>query len=104
FAALSFLDTALVLTLIYFFLRSSGERPAAVFLGARPWRGEAVRGLLLLPVVLLGVSLVVLVVRTLAPWMHNVERNPLEAFMESPIQAAAFLIVVILAGGVREEI
>jgi membrane protease YdiL (CAAX protease family) len=104
FAALSFIDTALVLGLIYLFLRSSGERPGAVFLGRRTWAGEAVRGLLLLPVVLVAVSLVVLVVRSIAPWMHNVERNPLENFMDSPIEAAAFLVVVILAGGVREEL
>lgn len=103
FAALSFIDTGLVLVLIFVFLRASGERPADVFLGRLPWRREAVRGLLLLPVVLLGVSLVVHLVRSIAPWMHNVERNPLEAFMDAPLEAAAFIVVVILAGGVREE-
>jgi membrane protease YdiL (CAAX protease family) len=104
FATLSVVDTALVLLLIYVFLSASGERPAAVFLGNRPWAREALRGLLLLPVVLLGVSLIVLSVRTLMPWMHNVERNPLENFMQSPLEAAAFLVVVVLAGGVREEL
>jgi membrane protease YdiL (CAAX protease family) len=104
FATLSVVDTALVLVLISIFLTASGERPSAVFLGNRPWGREALRGLLLLPVVLLGVSLIVLAVRTLMPWMHNVERNPLENFMQSPLEAAAFLVVVVLAGGVREEL
>jgi membrane protease YdiL (CAAX protease family) len=104
FATLSFVDTALVVLLIRVFLAGSGESPTAVFLGRRPWRPEAIRGLLLVPVVFLAVSLIVLTVRAIAPWMHNVERNPLEQFMDSPLEAAAFLVVVVLAGGVREEI
>jgi membrane protease YdiL (CAAX protease family) len=104
FATLSFVDTALVVLLIRIFLAGSGESPTAVFLGRRPWRPEAIRGLLLVPVVFLAVSLIVLTVRAIAPWMHNVERNPLEQFMDSPLEAAAFLVVVVLAGGVREEI
>lgn len=104
FATLSFVDTALVVLLIRVFLAGSRETPRAIFLGSRPWRPEAVRGLLLVPVVFLAVSVIVLTVRAIAPWMHNVERNPLENFMDSPLEAAAFLVVVVLAGGVREEI
>jgi len=104
FATLSFIDTALVVLLIRVFLAASQENPAAVLLGSRPWRREAWRGVLLVPVVFLTVSLIVLAVRTIAPWMHNVDRNPLENFMDSPLEAAAFLVVVVLAGGVREEI
>jgi membrane protease YdiL (CAAX protease family) len=90
--------------LIRLFLRLSRERPADVFIGARPVRGEFVRGLLLVPVVFAGVSGLVLALRTLAPWMHTVEENPLEAFLTSPGGAALFLVVVIVAGGVREEL
>ncbi len=104
FATLSFVDTALVVLLIRLFLAHSGETSAAVFLGGRPWRREFVRGLLLLPVTFLGVSAVVLGVRAVAPWMHSVDQNPLEHFMQSPIEAAVFMVVVVLAGGVREEI
>ncbi len=104
FATLSFVDTALVVLLIRLFLAGSRERPERIFLGARPWRREALHGVLLMPVVFLAVSLVVLGVRTILPWLHNVERNPLQNFMDSPLEAAAFLVVVVLAGGVREEI
>jgi membrane protease YdiL (CAAX protease family) len=104
FAALSFIDTALVVILIRVFLAGSREDPRPIFLGTRPWRREAVRGLLLVPVVFLAVSLIVLAVRAAVPWMHNVPRNPFENFMDSPLEAAAFLVVVVLAGGVREEI
>lgn len=104
FATLSIVDTVLVLVLIRVFLAASGETPARVFLGDRHWRREALRGLLLLPAVFLGVTLIVLAVRALAPWMHNVERNPLENFMDTPLEAAAFVMIVIVAGGVREEL
>jgi membrane protease YdiL (CAAX protease family) len=104
FATLSLLDTAVVFALIRLFLRLSRERPADVFLGARPVRGELIRGLLLVPVVFLGVTGLVLALRTLAPWMHTVEDNPLEAFLTSPGHAAVFLVVVIVAGGMREEL
>jgi membrane protease YdiL (CAAX protease family) len=75
-----------------------------VFVGVRRVVPEAVRGLLLVPVVFLAVALIVLGLRAAFPWMHTVEQNPLEAFMRTPVQAAVFLIVVVLAGGVREEL
>lgn len=104
FATLSLVDTVLVGVLIQVFLRASGERPRDVFIGWRPvWR-EAARGLALLPVVFLAVSAVVLTLRALFPWMHTVQDNPLAAFLDSPFEAAVFLVVVVLAGGVREEL
>ena len=104
FATLSLVDTLLVGILIRVFLRASGERPRDVFIGSRPvWR-EAARGLALLPVVFLAVSAVVLTLRALFPWMHTVQDNPLAAFLDTPLEAAVFLVVVVLAGGVREEL
>ncbi len=104
FATLSLIDTLLVGALIHVFLRASGERPRDVFIGARSVSREAARGLALLPVVFLAVSAVVLTLRALFPWMHTVEDNPLAAFLDSPVEAAVFLVVVVLAGGVREEL
>jgi membrane protease YdiL (CAAX protease family) len=104
FATLSLVDTAVVATLITVFLHMSGERPADVFVGTKPIRGEVLRGLVLVPVVFLAVTGVVLGLRTLAPWMHTVDQNPLETFMRTPLDAGVFLVVVVLAGGVREEL
>ena len=39
-----------------------------------------------------------------APWLHNVERNPLEEMLRTPGDAAIFAVVVVVAGGVREEV
>jgi len=104
FATLSLLDTVLVIALMRFFLRSSGERARDVFLGQRSiWR-EAALGLAFVPVVLIVVASVVLTLRALFPWMQTVPTNPFLTFMESPLDAAVFVVVVVLAGGVREEL
>jgi membrane protease YdiL (CAAX protease family) len=104
FATLSLVDTVLVIVLIRFFLRSTGEQPRDVFIGRRPvWR-EAAIGLALVPIVLITVAAVVLGLRSLFPWMQTVPTNPFMAFMDTPFEAAVFVVVVVLAGGVREEL
>ena len=103
-ATVSFLDTALVAMLIRVFLFFSGETSRDVYLGRRPVIGEVGRGLALVPVTFLVVVALVSAVRALAPWLHNVKVSPLEAFMRDPLDAAIFLVVVMLAGGVREEL
>jgi membrane protease YdiL (CAAX protease family) len=104
FATLSLLDTALVALLIRVFLELSGESSRDVFLGRRPVLGEALRGLALLPVVFVAVTGIVLGLRAVAPSLHSVQQSPLESFMRSPLESAIFLVVVVLAGGVREEL
>ena len=104
FATLSLFDTALVALLIRLFLIFSRESSRDVFLGRRPVLGEALRGLALVPVVLIAVTLIVLGLRTAAPWLQTVQQSPLDAFMRTPLDAAIFLVVVVLAGGVREEL
>lgn len=104
FAIVSLVDTALIAVLIRWFLVMSGERPREAILGARPIGHEALRGLVLLPPVFLLVGGVVLGLRAVAPWMQTVEHSPLEAFMQTPLQAGIFGIVVVIAGGIREEL
>ena len=41
---------------------------------------------------------------TLAPQLHNVQRNPMADLMQNPRDAVIFAFVVMIAGGVREEI
>ncbi len=104
FALTSLLDTAAIALLIKLFLRLSGENSNDVFVGPRPPAREAVFGLALLPVVFVVIAAVALVLRTLMPWLHTVQENPLEQYMKTPMDAAIFTVVVILAGGVREEL
>ena len=101
---LSLADAVLLIGLILLLLYAHGERPRDVLLGPRPVIGEAAVGL---PLILfaLGIALAVLLgVRYFAPSLHTVEQNPLQELLRSPRDAALFGLVVIVAGGVREEI
>jgi len=103
-ATLTLLDTALVAILIRVFLSLSGETSRGVLLGRRPSLGEALRGLALVPVVFFGVPLLVSLLRAIAPSLHTVTESPLEAYMDTPFDAAIFFVVAVLGGGVREEL
>ena len=97
-------DAALVAALVVWFIHRNGESMAAVFIAGRPaWR-EAAFGVALAPAVLLGISLLVAALRAVVPALHNVPTNPMGALMRDPALAAAFAVVVVLAGGVREEL
>ena len=103
-ATLSLLDTALVIALVLLFLRAHGESGRDVLIGRGPaWR-EAIAGVALMPVVFMIALVVLAVVITLAPQLHNVPKNPMEDLMRNPSDAAVFGIVVMIAGGLREEI
>lgn len=101
--AVSLLDAAFVVALIVYFLRRSGESIGAVMLGTAPrWREAALGVGLVLPVTI-GVALLVAAVRAVWPSLQNVPVNPLTALMADPRLVVAFALVVVLAGGVREE-
>ena len=103
-ATVTLLDTALIALLIRIFLELGGEDSRTVFVGRRPVWGELWRGLALIPVSFVGVTLVVFALRTLAPWTHTVKASPLEQYLHNPLDAAIFLVVVVLGGGMREEL
>jgi len=103
-ALLSLTDTMLLLALIAMFLSAHGERARDVFLGTRPpWR-ETLVGL---PFTFMALILAVAVlagIQRFAPWLHTVEHNPLQDLIRTPRDAAVFAVVVVVAGGIREEI
>ena len=61
-------------------------------------------GVLAMPAIFALVIAVQLSIRVFAPHLHNVPVNPFESLLGSPLQMAAFLALVVVAGGVREEI
>lgn len=102
--ALSLADAVLLIALILLMLYAHRESPRAVFLGRRPVVGEAALGVPLV-FLALGIAAVVLVsIQRAAPWLHTVAENPLQELMRSPRDAWLFALVVVAAGGVREEI
>jgi len=100
----SFLDTALLVSLIVLFLRSHGESVGDVLLGPRPVWGEVRIGVSLAFVALLFGVAVLAAIQTLAPTLHNIAANPLQDLIREPIGAGTFALVAVVAGGVREEI
>ena len=102
--ALSLCDTVLVLTLIVWFIARRGERPLAVFFGVRPPLREVAVGVLSVPFVVTAVSVLMLAIRSVAPALRHVPENPLEGLLGSQAGLLMFLFVVIVAGGLREEL
>ena len=101
---LSLLDAALVIGLTLFFLKAHGESVREVLIGRRRVRREIAVGIAIVPLVFGIVLLVIALVLTYAPWLHNVPRNPLEDMLGTRLDAAIFAVVVMIAGGVREEV
>jgi len=104
-ATLLLLDTAVVVTLMVLFTRADGQSPRALWLGSRPPLPEAVLGISLVPVVFALVAVLLTTLRLVAPALRNVPDNPLEALArQGPYESVLFGIVVIISGGVREEL
>lgn len=101
---LSLIDAMVVVGLIVLFLLVHGERPRDVIAGDRPIAGEAAVGVPMIFVALAIAMTAVLVARVAAPWLHTVANNPLQDLLKSPRDAGLFALVVIIAGGVREEL
>jgi membrane protease YdiL (CAAX protease family) len=101
---LSIADTALLIGLMVFLTRAHGQRVSDLWLGRRPIRGEVVLGVLMIPLVFLGVVVLLNAMRIFAPWLHNVPINPLEELATTPGGAIIFGVVAIVAGGIREEL
>lgn len=101
---LSLLDTVLLVGLIVGFLLAHGERPRDVFFGSRPWRQEARAGVPMTLVAFLIAVVTLVSVRLVAPWLHTVDVNPLQEIIRTPASIALFALVVVIAGGIREEL
>ena len=76
--ALSLADTLVLIGLMVLLTRAHGQSVTDLWIGNRPVKREAVRGLLLVPIVFLLVVILLNALRALAPWLHSVPQNPLE--------------------------
>jgi membrane protease YdiL (CAAX protease family) len=102
--AVSLIDTVVLVGLVVLFLRARGEHPRDVLFGRVPVWPEVKRGVLYLPLVFGVVVGLGALLRLLMPWLHDVPENPLQTMLTSPLRVMAFAVVVVLAGGVREEV
>jgi membrane protease YdiL (CAAX protease family) len=101
---ISALDTVLLLSLIFFFIKYSNETPRQLFLNHRHLSPELQVGIVLVPLIFVVVVAVQLALRLMIPSLHNVETSPFQALLASPWLIAGFVALVLIAGGVREEL
>lgn len=102
--ALSLLDTLLLVGLVCFFFRAHRESFREQLFGARRGAREMLFGLALIPASFAVVVVVLMVVQLAAPSLRNVPQNPLAELARTRGDALMFAFVVMIAGGVREEI
>jgi membrane protease YdiL (CAAX protease family) len=100
-AALTLLDTVLLVGLALSLLSLGGESPRAVLAGARPIGGEVLRGFVLLPWVLLLVAVTAVLIALLAPRL--VTPNPLAGLASTGAEYVLFAACAMVAA-VREEV
>jgi membrane protease YdiL (CAAX protease family) len=100
----SLADTLLLLALIVVLLLLRGESPRELLFGERSILAEAGAGLILaLGALVLGVAILV-TIQLIVPSLHDVETNPLQTLIRTRRDAVLFGLVVVFAGGVREEV
>jgi membrane protease YdiL (CAAX protease family) len=102
--ALTLADTVVLIALIAILLHAHGERLRDLIIGSRRVPRETALGVVLVPFLFVGVGVTVVLLRRFIPWTHNVASNPFERLMQTPGDAGIFAIVVIIAGGLREEV
>jgi len=102
--SLSLIDALVLISLITFFLWRRGERLTAIVIGNRGVTQEAAFGFVTVPLVVTIVVAISGVIRIAAPGLRNMPDNPLEALLGTQSGVIMFLVVVIFAGGVREEV
>ena len=102
--SLTLLDVVVVVGLVATFLHARDETVRELLLGARPPRREAALGVLITPPIVVGAVGGLLLIGWLAPGLRNVPDNPFGAMLATPGRALLFALVVVLAGGLREEL
>jgi membrane protease YdiL (CAAX protease family) len=97
-------DTALLFAIVVWRLRAGGERVSDVLVGGRRWTRESWLGTGFIPLVIAGAATAMVLLRTAWPALHNVDSNPFEALITSRFDALALGVLVIVTGGIKEEV
>ena len=98
------IDTIVLLALIVLLMRLSGDRPRDVFLGRGRRSRELALGLFLVPAIFAIVLFLQFSIHLAAPFLRNVPENPFQSMLGSPLRVATFVVLVLVAGGIREEL
>jgi len=101
---LSLVDALLLVGLINYFLKKHGESIRSLIVNKKSVLPEIGLGLILTPLLVIFSIGGLLLIRTVAPTLSNAASNPLEAMINTPQRAILFGLVVVIAGGFREEL
>ncbi|HEY2933828.1 MAG TPA: type II CAAX endopeptidase family protein [Acidobacteriota bacterium] len=96
-------NSFLVLGMIALLLKARNESWRVLFGTPRSWRHEVAVALLLVPALFLATIMVAVFFRQFLPQMVTKE-NRLLALIQTPADVAFFLLVSIVAGGIKEEV
>jgi len=102
--ALSLLDTVLVVGLVAFFLHARGESWRTELFGRLSPARDVLLGIAIVPASFFLITFVLLALQLVAPWLRNVPHNPLAGLAKTRTDAVILAFVVMVAGGVREEV
>lgn len=101
--SLTLADTLLLVGLVAFFFRAHRESMRLELFGRVTLR-DVLTGFVLVPVSFFLIVLVLMLLQLSAPSLRNVPHNPLADLVKTRSDAVLFALVVMIAGGVREEI
>ena len=101
---LTIADTVLLVGLIGFFFRAHGESMRLELFGTRTTARDFVFGLVLIPASFFLILVVLLLLHVSVPALHNIPHNPLSDLVKTRTDAVMFALVVVIGGGVREEL
>jgi membrane protease YdiL (CAAX protease family) len=102
--SMALIDMVCVLLLIGVFLRAHREALSDFVVGPRRPLREVLLGIVCIPAAFVLVVVILAAILAIRPSLHNVTVNPFERMLQTPRDAAIFAVVVMLAGGVREEV
>jgi membrane protease YdiL (CAAX protease family) len=102
--SLTLADTLLLVGLIAFFFRAHRESMRFELFQARATIRDIVLGLVLVPTSFFLVGFVLLLLQLAVPSLRNVPHNPLSDLAKTRADAILFGLVVVIGGGIREEI
>ena len=102
--AVSLVDAVLVIGLVVLFLRAHHESVRDVLFGRVSVLKEILVGIAMIPLAFMVVLVIMALVLLYVPSLHNVLKNPLEDMLRTRSDAAIFAVVVMVSGGVREEV
>jgi len=103
FAAYVLFESTIVFIILFMLMKARGETLSMLGMRRKQWKTNILLGVLAVPCLLLLSSAVSLFFKHFLP-EYALDKNPLTEMVHSPRQLILFMIVVIIGGGIKEEL